>query len=487
MHFDLPSIRLPRIQLRLGKYPSSQTIDHFRQKTSELGMMTQSMGQDTQRQNEILNNTQKTRDLIGEIKSARDIMAVIQLWRGLDAFIAEFPVSQEILTQFRAVRSQQIMLTLLFLTQLFLERFDGCGDSQALTVFLRREFNSRKSFRNPDMEQLRKQADAVLTLKGPEKIVNFTINNNRELNAVIRMVGIPEGQSGKYLDVCKQYYYLEKLKSLEPGDESDVFNELTQDVVIRMPYNDKRLGHEILSIMIQKGIDSGDVLPENWLQIILNMADDPRVAQHSEWWRIIPRRHIEAMQGWLAGLDLELFLRTLSNYAETSYDDSLKRMFPARAKFLRGLYNHKLISQSKLFIGRAPERYLETQYNHDQIPTFSRLNHADLSVIYLKVGDIHMVEGSHSFSLRLYDELPDGGQFSFASRSRRFGSRELGIGLAEKYKRQYRRDVFSVTHHPPLTWQHKVIQELGKKGVSVNPEWVLLPGDYRKYRRKFGV
>jgi len=162
-------------------------------------------------------------------------------------------------------------------------------------------------------------------------------------------------------------------------------------------------------------------------------------------------------------------------------------MFPARAKFLRGLYDHKLIPLSKLFIGRAPSRYLKAQYNHDQMPTFSRLNHGDLSVIYLKVGHIHMVEGSHSFSLRLYDELPDGEHFSFVSINRRFAGRELGIGLAEKYKRQYRKDAFSVTHNPPVTWQHKVIRELAKKGISVNPEWVLTSEDYREYRRKFGV
>lgn len=489
MRFQLPSIRLPNIQLQLGEYPSTQTKEHFSQMVSELGVMTQSIGQDTQRQNEILKNTQKTRDLIGEIKCGRDIVPVIQLWRALDAFITEFPVSQEILVQFRVVRNQQGSRALLYLTQLFFEKFNNCGDSKALTVFLCEEFTSSHiSFeKNPVLERIRKQAPAILTLKGPEKIVDFAIKNNRDLNDVMQMVGIPEGQSGKYLDICKQHYYLETLKSLEPGDESKIFDELSQDAVVKMPYHDKWLGHEVLSIMVQKGIDSQDVLPDNWLKIILNMADDPRISRRSEWWSLLSHQHIEAVQGWLAGFDLELFLKALSNYAETSYDDSLKRMFPARAKFLRGLYDHKLISLSKLFVGRAPRRYLEAKYNHEQMPTFSRLNHADLSVIYLKVGSIHMVEGSHSFSLRLYDELPDGGQFSFASRSRGFGNRELGVGLAEKYKNQYQKDAFSVTHDLYFNWQHKVMQELDKQGIAVEAEWVLERDDYDDYIKKYGI
>jgi len=248
MHVLVPPIRLPKIQLQLGEYPSRQAKEHFGRLISESSEMIQSLGNDNQRQNEILINMQNTRDLIGEVQSSRDIRAVIQLWRTLDAFIAEFPVSQEILTQFQAIRGQQGSLALFYLTQLFFERFDDCGDSQALTEFLRKEFSSHVRFKkNPVLENLRKQASSTLTLKGPEKVVNFTIKNNHELSAVMRMVGIPEGQTGKYLDVCKQYYYLETLKLLKPGDASNVFDELSQGAVIRMPYHDKWIGHEVLS------------------------------------------------------------------------------------------------------------------------------------------------------------------------------------------------------------------------------------------------
>jgi len=483
MQFQLPSIRLPNIQFQIGEYPSTQTKEHFGHLTSESGEMIQSMGNDSQRENEILKNLQKSRDLIGEVQSSRDIRVVIQLWRMLDAFIAEFPVSQEILTQFQTIRRQQGSLALFFLTQLFLERFDDCGDSQALSLFLRREFSSHASFKNEALEKLRKQAPAILTLKGPEKVVSFTIKNNRNLDAVMQMVGIPEGQSGKYLDVCKQYYYIETLKSLEPGDESNIFDELVKDAVVKMPYHDKWLGHEVLNIMIQKGIDSGDVLPENWLQIILNIADDPRVSMRSEWWSLISHQHIEAMQGWLAGFDLDLFLKALKNYAKSSYDDSLKRMFPARARFLQGLFDHKLITLSKLFIGREPARYIKSLYDKEEMPKFSKLTDSDLSIIYLKVGNIHMVEGSHSFSLRLYDELPD--REKILNYSRSFRGSELGPRLAEQYERKSLRRAFSVTHNPNLTWQHKVIQEFNKQGISVNPEWVLTPSDYKTYRQKF--
>jgi len=269
------------------------------------------------------------------------------------------------------------------------------------------------------------------------------------------------------------------------GENSDIFDELSQENVARMPYNNKWLGHEVISIMIQKGLDSGVVLPDNWLQVILKIADDPRVAYHREWWSLIARQYIEAMQGWLAGFDLELFLKSLKNFSESSGDASLQRMFPARERFLKGLLDHKLIRLSKLFIGREPARYIKSLYDQKNMPKFSRLTDSDLSVIYLKVGHIHMVEGSHSFSLRLYDELPD--RERLLNYSRTFRGSELGPRLAEMYERKSQKAAFSVTHNPNLTWQHKVIQEFGKQGVSINPEWVLTLDDYRNYRRKYGA
>jgi len=451
--------------------------------------MEQSVGDNDrfkQRQQEILNDLGKTDDLIHEINNSLDIRAVISLWREVDVFIEKFPVSQTVLTRFHQVRTQLGLLALHGLIKLFIKRFNKCGDIHALAKFIRNEITGRTLY-SDDLKRLQKQADAVLSSKGPEKIVAFTMKNDRKLNDVIRMVGIPADQSGRYIDVCRQYYYIESLKRLEPGTDSNIFNELVQDAVVRMPYNDKWLGHEVLSIMIQKGIDSGNDFPENWRNIILNIADDPRDKGQGfrEWWSLLPQRHIEAMQGWMAGLDLDLFLKALQNFAVSSGDVALKRMFKGRAQFLRGLYAHKLIKKSKLFIGIAPERYLKAQYDEDQMPKFSRLNDPDLSVIYLKVGNIHMVEGSHNFSLRLYKQLPDETLFSFNPRARGFNRRELGIGLAEKYERQHGGNVFAVTHNPSLLWRYKTIQEMQQQGVTVDPEWVLTPDDYPSYRRQF--
>jgi hypothetical protein len=409
MRYRLPSFQLREMPFTFGEYPSQQTKTHFKRLVVELNGNVQSVGNNDRfkrRQKEILENLAKMGNIIDEIQNSRDIRVVIHLWRAPGEFIKSFPVNSRVLEKFRKVRRQQGQLALYSLAQLFFEKFDECGDVHALTAFLRREFCSRSSFFSNNMEILRKKASRVFTLKGPVLIAEYAIKQGLELNGAMQAFGVPERQSGKYTNVCKQRYYIESLNQLAPGDDSNIFDELIKEAVVRRPYkNDRWLGHVVLNIMIQKVIDADEDLPDNWRDILLKIAGDPRISDRSqsyrEWWSLLPQKHIEAMQGWMAGFELDLFLKALRNYAKTSHDDSLKRMFPARARFLQGLYDHGLIKLSKLFIGRAPARYIRSLFNREQQPKFSKLDDGDLSVIYLKIGHVHMVEGSHSFSLRL--------------------------------------------------------------------------------------
>jgi len=504
MDYKVPPIQLPAIDWQLKKYPlmdfpSPQTIKHFSDLTEELNRMEQSMGKNDRldrRKLELLGHLGNEDDLIHEVQGDLDIRAIISLWLEIDAFIEQIPVSQPILMRFHQVRVKMGLLALHGLIQLFIERFDQCGDVQSLAQFIREAIKERTLY-SDDLKRLQKQANAVLSPLGPKKIVDFAIKNNRELKDIMRLVGIPEEQSGRYIDVCHQCYYIETLKQLEPGDQSDIFDELVQNEVTRMPYNNNWLGHEVLSIMIQKGIDSGIELPEYWRDIILSIAGDPRKRgqTYRKWWNPLSLRHIEAMQGWMAGLDLKLFLESLMNYANSSGNTALERMFRARVKFLQGLYDHGLIASSKLFIGENPGNYLKSQYHENQMPMFSKLNDRELSVIYLKLqvnhhhksGYIHMVEGSHNFALRIYKDLPDKHPFSFESRPEGYRARELRTDLENQYMRQYNQSVFSVSHDPYLHWLNKLLQELKEQGVLIEPEWVLSTEDYSHYKDKFGI
>ncbi len=504
MGYKIPPIQLPEIDVQLKKYPlikydSQQTIQHFSNLTADLNKMEQSVGVNNRlerRKEALLNHLERSDNFIHEIQNSLDIRAVVSLWLEFDTFIEEYPVSHPILLRFHQVREKMGLLTLHGLIQLFITRFDQCGDIQELAQFIREEIAERTLY-SDDLKRLQKQANAVLSAQGPRKIVNFSIKNNRKLKDVMRFVGIPKDQLGRYIDKCHQCYYIESLKQLEPGEQSDIFDKLIQNGVARRAYDNHWLGHEVLSIMIQKGIDSGIELPENWRDIILRIAGDPRNRgqAYREWWNPLSLRHIETMQGWMAGLDLKLFLESLMNYADSSGHEALKRMFTARVRFLQGLYDHGFIASSKLFIGKAPDRYLRAQYHENQMPMFSKLNDRDLSVIYLKLqvnhqhqsGYIHMVEGSHNFKMRVYKNLPDIHPFTFESKAKGYSVQALKTDLEMRYIRQYNQSVFSVSHDQTFNWLHKILQELKNHGVLVEPEWVLSPEDYKPYKNKFGI
>jgi|GEM_PF-4334019 len=503
MDYKIPPIQLPTIDYQLKKHPLmddsyQQTIKHFSNLTKELNRMEQSVGINDrlERRKEDLLNLESTDDLIHEIQNNLDIRAIISLWLESDTFIEQYSVSHPILLKFHQVRKKMSLLTLHGLIQLFIERFDQCGDIQELAQFIREEITERTLY-SDDLKRLQKQANAVLSTMGPKIIVSYATKENEPLDRVISMVGISTKQSSRFTDVCRQHYYIESLKQLKLGDQSDIFDDLVRNEVAKMPYNNNLLGHEVLSIMIQKGIDSGINFPEYWRDIILSIAGDPRNRgqTYRKWWKPLSLRYIEAMQGWMAGLDLKLFLESLMNYADSSGNVALRRMFTARIKFLQGLYDHGLIASSKLFIGKAPASYLRAQYHEIQTPIFSKLNDRELSVIYLKLqvnhqhksGYIHMVEGSHNFKMRVYKKLPDKHPFSFESRARGYSKKELQTDVEMRYMRQYNQSVFAVSHDQTFNWLYKILQELKKQGVLVDPEWVLSTENYSHYKNKFGI
>ncbi len=491
------SIKLPNLTIKLPEYPSEESKKHFKNLTKELEKEGQKVGLTNrlkERKRELLVITNE-KNLIKEINSGLDIRALVALWIENDEFIRKFPVNNKILKKFILLKEKQGLLVVYGLLQLFFKRFDGCGDAEALTNFIKTELSKRTSFFGEDMKKLKKNAKNIISLKGPNNIAYHASKHKMELNDVIKMAGVNQFEKGRYIDVCRQHYYIKIISGLHPGDKHPIFNEIIKKEISEQPFEDRLLGHKIIEIMIQKLLNFKGNIPQNWINIILNIADDPRVSSSSEsyrrWWSVIDLKYIEAMYGWLAGADLEFYLKLLENFAKYSNDNSLQRMFPARTRFLRGLHEHKLLKMSKLFLGSEPRKELLSSLNRDEKlrnkkPIFSKINDSNLSVIYLKADNIHIVEGSHNFSMRIYEKLPDNNPFTSYDKQY-FDVDDLRKRLEIKYETLYKKNVFKVTHYPNLTWQNKVLIEMRRLGVYVNPEWVLTPEDYREYRRRFSI
>ena len=95
------------------------------------------------------------------------------------------------------------------------------------------------------------------------------------------------------------------------------------------------------------------------------------------------------------------------------------------------------ISDSRLFVSRNAERFLRRNFKKEELPVFGRLSDANKCIIYLRIGDAHIIEGSHSFYLWVYDKLPENQRVTKYGIFE-FDPRELGMGIKEQYLKEYR-------------------------------------------------
>ena len=99
-----------------------------------------------------------------------------------------------------------------------------------------------------------------------------------------------------------------------------------------------------------------------------------------------------------------------------------------------------------------------------------------------------MIEGSHSFKLKLLDQLP--AEFKLLDYSKRLYSDSefrAKIGFAYYAEFKNRRGLEELTHDVHLNWQNRAIQFLNKHGISVSAYQLLSRERYREYKSKFGA
>ena len=483
-------------------FPSEKSLEHFSKITRSLNEKAQKCGIASSVFQEKLyalkRYAAKGNDIRREIKYRRDIRVLLHLWCTDRQFLEDVKVAPDVINHICAIRPQLGMLGLYSLTQLYFRHFDHCGDLECLIKFLSeqyRQFEARKLL--SELAVIKKNAPLLFDKKSPQRIVEKAINEKSDLRVTMSELGVPLERDGRFQDLCKHIYYLESLRKLKFGESSDVFSELADRQIAESPYGAAAIGHEAIKILLDKTIIVKKVVPDKWLKFILLIAGDPRVPRSSHkyrfWWYQLDQKYINAVRCALSRFDLKLFLDALEEYRRRTNNDELRRMFPARKKFLEGLFDLELIGVSRLFIGSNAESFLNKNYDKRELPNFARLNERDKCIIYMQVGDMHMIEGSHSSYLWIYDELPEPDSILNYDQMN-FETRKLGLGLMEKYKAKIQGSLFKremphqIKHTPnKYKWQKDAIQAFREHDVIINPEKVLSVEDYKQYKRIYGL
>lgn len=490
----LPKFRLIRMKFALPEQSGRADVAHYQVLSDKLERLAHTAGTGSdafrKRKEYIHDLLHAGRHVQEAVKTPKDIRPLVELWQACDECVVRHPIDRAILEHLTALRQRQSLLVLFAFSQLFFNRFDQLGDTQSLAAFIRSQFrlNTGRKF-SQTLARLAKNAKTLFTVEGPGQVVKQARKDRLPLETAAASLGVPMEREGRFFTQCKNIYYLDTLKGLRVGQDHEVLRELVRKDTYESAYESGwLLGHKVVQIIVDKAAGHQE-MPDNWLRVILSIAGDPRVSTRAfnyvRWWARLGSEYVKQVRQWLSRMDIEMFLEVLEDYTKHSGDSDLQRMFPARQSFLKGVFKKRLVGDTRLFLSGQAARYVRRHYNENDVPAYSRAT-GSISVIYLNIDGKHVVEGTHSFSLRIYQRLPRRNPIEDYEHDT-VSSRALGKGLWEDYVSEFgHAGVISITHYPDR-WQREALAAFRNLGTHIDPSDVLSSEDYRRYRHRYGV
>jgi len=436
-------------------------------------------------------------EIPSNIKSSIDVRAFTFLISSESGdFSKKVRITPQILSAILVPRSPMSKLSLIQLIRAYLTFYDQLAEKSDLTElrkFLQEQLGHIDTTRaTSDLAVYARYSHVLYSDNGPAAVVSFTKSQHTDFDVAIRNMGLTGFANGRFLTLCRYIYYLETIKALAVGAEDPILAEIVKPDVVNAPYDDKRLlGHAILELLIDRA--AGKPISKAWQTVILTIAGDPRVPtsnpNYQKWWILLGENRIALMRGWLSRFDLALFLKVLEQSARDGQIDDMERMFEPRKQFMEGLLEQGLVTNSRLFLSRHAEQYLKGSFRKEELPDYALVDSPETSMIYLNLaGKVHMIEGSHSFKLKLLDKFPS--QIRITNyNTRKFSDYEFRSQIVRLFYRDFGSlsGMEELTHDIHLNWQHKAIQFLEKQGIKLSAFELIGKNRYREYKTKFGI
>lgn len=447
------------------------------------------------RMREIRDLAMRGESLTSWLQTRRDARIVSILWNENDLFLRKTPPTKKTLDTLSSLfvsPSQQVFVNLL---DLYLREYDHLEDLPALRATLQKMMQGLdNNLFYGDYSKILKHQTIIIAKNAPRDLARFALSKHQDFEQSCHECGLSISRDGRFFQLSKQKYFLETISTLKVGAKSHIFKEVLSNSVKISPSErqGEYFGHDVIRAMIDRVQAAKTVMPDLWIKIVLRLAGDPRMpkgsANYNNWWSALEGKYRDLMLRWLSRYDLRLFLQILEESSNTA---DMRRMFPSRRRFLEGLDESGLVLESRLFLSHTARRSVRRTVKKRDLPYFEDLSDSETSVIYLRLTKCHIVEGTHNYSLWIYDQMPlrnpvDRPKFSGLY------SRDLGMGMKEQYEhergpRGNDQPPFRIRHNPNVTWQNTGIRSMNQLGVRVDPERVLSAEDYREYLRRFGA
>ncbi|WP_077073261.1 EH signature domain-containing protein [Mailhella massiliensis] len=417
--------------------------------------------------------------------SSRYIRPLLVLWQERD-YIRSCPpdhILQKHMTVLIHNTKKQCLGTLALyeLCQVFIRKYQSLNENKkTFGLFVQQQLILRSGNMLSRIATLSKHRKELFSSSAHIWLGEEALQRSISLADMADMLGI-QNDTELYI-AAQNIFYIHKLKSLAPNQADMVLSEIRERKVYTAEYDEKKqLGHIALEIMIDKLAEAGQEPCQLWKDTIVHIAGDPRVPEtHMDyrlWWSILGHRRVELMRGWLSRFDMHLFLRIIGEFAKT--DDTMSRMFPERKKLLEHIFNKNHVSLTRLFLGTQPERFVNEWFGDKEKPFYTRLNDSKLTVFYYKVGNTHVIEGSHSFAMRILDKIPVSSAIN--NYEKMINIDELRKTLEYKYNKEFGSGGGYVSFRHSGNWKMIVIKELQKRGIIIHEDQILSKYEYMSY------
>ncbi|MFD2531451.1 EH signature domain-containing protein [Gracilimonas halophila] len=320
----------------------------------------------------------------------------------------------------------------------------------------------------------------LLSNKPIDSFVDYLIAKGKSPKQVIQNSKIEISYSSQTFREIESGYILKRIDEIDLKKKSKLPSDLKRGGYFEVPYHSELLGHEILR-RILRNLSSVD-LHHYWIDLILDIASDPRSSKGSEnyvkWWSKIDQRLINEFIKVLSHNDIILFLDAIEDFADETNNKTMQRMYESRKKLLKGLAIQGLIDESRLVLPKRAKRFIKQKRKNLDQSFIANLNaHQGLCVIYLRIGRLHIIEGSHNFAMRVFYDLNDVVDLMKPSTK---SLTYLGLtNLDWEYENFTGRSAYNFTHDQFGRWKKKIIR-LIQSEVEVDVNLLLTDEEFYK-------
>lgn len=297
------------------------------------------------------------------------------------------------------------------------------------------------------------------------EFANYCVTDQRDPEDLLNQCGIQLQVNSSFLRFVKIKVLLTKLEQLDFRQDSELCATIYQKNIYNLDYTESELvGHQIIRIILSS--DLSVEIHKSWTQLILSIASDPRTSRNSikyrKWWSKIDQNLIDRFIKILSHSEILLFLDSIANFASEA-NSEMSRMFESRRQLLVGLSIQNKIEKSRLFLPKNVIRFLRKENPKLDLSYVCVLNGSqDKCVIYLKIGDFHVIEGSHNCKIRLYPEFYSENEI-LNHRLKEIEYGRITTGIEYDHSFGQGAQTYAFVHHVNGGWKRSIINILGRE------------------------